>query len=38
MDGEEMQLSSEVYKDGHWIWTGVAKKYLRQRIDSVVSK
>ena len=37
MDGEEMQLSSEVYKDGHWIWTGVAKKE-RQRIDLVVSK
>ena len=35
IDGEGMQLSNEVYRNGHWISTGVTKKW-RQRIDSVV--
>ena len=29
MDREGMQLSNKawlIYKDGHWIWTGVTKK------------
>ena len=33
MDGEEMQLSNKawlIYKDGHWIWTGVTKKYDKE--------
>ena len=35
IDGEGMQLSNEVYRNGHWISTGETKKW-RQRIDSVV--
>ena len=33
MDGEGMQLSNKVYRDGHWIWTVETKNWKQVRVS-----